>query len=134
MSQTVRPVTRRITLLLLTAAGFSVGSLVSGARYLEWVLPGGLPLGNVLAAAALCSLAGAAFHLSPLGSIRRRVSRVSLLAAAFWLPISIALAGNLTLNFSGYRGAAWLAITSVTARSEEHTSELQSLRHLVCRL
>src|SRR5262245_65160229 len=27
-----------------------------------------------------------------------------------------------------------LAVTNVTLRSEEHTSELQSLRHLVCRL
>src|SRR5262245_63679449 len=26
------------------------------------------------------------------------------------------------------------ALTNATARSEEHTSELQSLRHLVCRL
>jgi len=104
-----------IALLLLTVAAFSVGSLVSGARYSEWVLPGGLPLGNVLAAAGLCSLAGTAFHLSPLDSIRRRVSAVTLLAAAVWLPLSIALAGNLTLNFSGYRGTAWLAITSATA-------------------
>ena len=50
-----------IALLLITVAGFSVGSLLIGARYSEWVLPGGLPLGNVLAAAGLCSLAGAAF-------------------------------------------------------------------------
>src|SRR5262245_64183229 len=28
----------------------------------------------------------------------------------------------------------WWAATSCKARSEEHTSELQSLRHLVCRL
>src|SRR5262245_63381698 len=32
--------------------------------------------------------------------------------------------------------ACWIAIAAATAsaRSEEHTSELQSLRHLVCRL
>src|SRR5262245_65345013 len=30
--------------------------------------------------------------------------------------------------------AAWAARSSGWARSEEHTSELQSLRHLVCRL
>lgn len=30
---------------------FAIWSLASGAAYLEWGLPGGLPLGNVLAAA-----------------------------------------------------------------------------------
>src|SRR5258705_6770496 len=30
--------------------------------------------------------------------------------------------------------AAWAATTAANWRSEEHTSELQSLRHLVCRL
>src|SRR5262245_63578388 len=34
--------------------------------------------------------------------------------------------------FSGFAGAAGAA--GAAARSEEHTSELQSLRHLVCRL
>src|SRR5258705_6547330 len=28
----------------------------------------------------------------------------------------------------------WSGVTAATGRSEEHTSELQSLRHLVCRL
>src|SRR5262245_63064598 len=40
-------------------------------------------------------------------------------------------------NFaSGAFNAVWERATSAltTARSEEHTSELQSLRHLVCRL
>src|SRR5258705_5255769 len=30
--------------------------------------------------------------------------------------------------------AGWYRIAGASARSEEHTSELQSLRHLVCRL
>src|SRR5258705_7304286 len=29
---------------------------------------------------------------------------------------------------------SWLPLKQLAARSEEHTSELQSLRHLVCRL
>lgn len=103
-----------IALLLLATAGLSIGTLVSGSGYSERALPGGLPFGNVLAATTLCSLAGAAFALSPPGSIRRRVSRMTLLVAALWLPISVALAGNLALNFSGYRGTVWLAMTSVT--------------------
>src|SRR5205814_8798248 len=33
-----------------------------------------------------------------------------------------------------YLAMVWAALTEPEARSEEHTSELQSLRHLVCRL
>ena len=94
--------------LLLTLAAFSIGSLVSGAAYVEWRLPGGLPLGNILAAAALLGLAGAACLLAPSGSRRRSASRLALMAALLWLPLSIALAGNLALNFSGTRGDVWM--------------------------
>src|SRR5262245_20288683 len=34
----------------------------------------------------------------------------------------------------GLKIGSWVAIEAVGNRSEEHTSELQSLRHLVCRL
>src|SRR5262245_63259831 len=34
----------------------------------------------------------------------------------------------------GMRGGPVMPIIALTVRSEEHTSELQSLRHLVCRL
>ena len=104
-----------IALLLLAIAALSIGMLVSGGSYSEWVLPGGLPLGNALAAICLCSVAGAAFLLGPPGSLRRRASRTALLTAAFWLPLSIALAGNLELNFSGSAGTAWLALSLITA-------------------
>jgi hypothetical protein len=30
-----------------------------------------------------------------------------------WLPISIALAGNLALNFTSWRGSAWLGFSLV---------------------
>ncbi|WP_149193984.1 hypothetical protein [Luteimonas suaedae] len=104
-----------IALLLLALSALSIGTLVSGTSYSEWLLPGGLPLGNALAAAGLCFLAGAAFLLSPPSSIRRRVCRAALVSAILWLPVSIALAGNLELNFSGSRGTAWLVASSVTA-------------------
>src|SRR5947199_10809147 len=44
--------------------------------------------------------------------------------------------GVLTFNLIGFRGTAQgiAGRTTVNVRSEEHTSELQSLRHLVCRL
>lgn len=103
-----------IALLLLATSSLTFGALVSGAGYLEWVLPGGLPVGNVLAAAVLCPLAGAAFLLSPPDSIRHRASTLALFAAILWLPISVALAGNLALNFSGVGGTTWLAFSSLT--------------------
>jgi hypothetical protein len=104
-----------IVLLLLAIAGFSIGGLVFGASYSEWMLPGGLPFGNLLAATGLCSLAGLAFSLAPPASMRRRVSRLALFAAILWLPLSIVLAGNLALNFSGVRGTIWFALSSATA-------------------
>lgn len=103
-----------IALLLLVVAGLSIGWLVSGSDHLEFVLPGGLPLGNALAPTGLCSMAVAAALLSPPSSNRRRFSCAALLASVLWLPLSISLAGNPELNFSGLRGTAWLAVSSAT--------------------
>lgn len=102
------------TTKLITLSGvaiFSVWSLGSGADYLEWRLPGGLPLGNVLAAAGLVGLAGVAVELSRKRSVLRPASWVSLALAVAWLPVSIALAGNLELTFSGGRGTLWIGLT-----------------------
>ena len=104
-----------VAALLLAIAAFSILLLVSGANYLETSLPGGLPIGNALSAIGLCALAGSAVVLSPRRTTLRRVSVASLLAAAAWLPVSIALAGNLTLNFHGGRGEAWLIFNAVVA-------------------
>ncbi|WP_149195420.1 hypothetical protein [Luteimonas suaedae] len=101
--------------VLLGSTAFAVFSLVSGAPYLEARLPGGLPIGNVLAALGLCSLAGAAVALSPRGSVVRGFSWVSLALAIAWLPVSIALAGNLELTFGGGRGTLWITVTLATA-------------------
>jgi hypothetical protein len=99
--------------LLLLIAAFTVLSLVSGASYLETMLPGGLPLGNALTATGLCAAAGSAVGLSARRTALRLVSVASLVGAAAWLPASIALAGNLTLNFHGGRSGAWLALSIV---------------------
>src|ERR1035438_3970196 len=45
-------------------------------------------------------------------------------------PMSVALMGTHQFNFS--RDIQGLTLLSIVIRSEEHTSELQSLRHLVC--
>src|SRR5437899_12918614 len=52
------------------------------------------------------------------------------------LPISCALARALLAASEPdeARAVAEVAVRAAYARSEEHTSELQSLRHLVCRL
>jgi len=104
------PATLLVALLLLIAA-FALGSLVTGASYLEATLPGGLPLGNALTAIGLCAIAGSAVALSARGTVLRMFSVASLVGAAAWLPVSIALAGNLNLNFSGGRGVAWATFT-----------------------
>src|SRR3546814_15487775 len=52
---------------------FAIWSLVSGAAYLEWGLPGGLPLGNALAAVGLAGLAGIAVEFSRQRSVLRKL-------------------------------------------------------------
>lgn len=96
-----------IPVLVLVAFG-SMAALLSGGSFLETPLPGGLPAGNLLAAVALCSLALAAVGLSRAGTMLRYLSVASLVAASAWLPVSIALAGNLALNFDGFRGQLWI--------------------------
>jgi len=100
-----------IVALLLFIAAFALVSLFSGAPYLETMLPAGLPLGNALTAIGLCAAAGSAVGLSTRRTALRFVSVASLIGAVSWLPASIALAGNLTLNFHGAYGGAWLALS-----------------------
>ena len=100
-----------IVSVLVAFVVWVVLSLIRGAPYLETPLPGGLPLGNVLVASALCALAGSALVLSVRGSALRAASLVSLIGAVLWLPASVALAGNPQLNFSGGRDAVWLALS-----------------------
>ena len=104
-----------ITTLLIAIAAAAIYSLVSGAAYLEVMLPGGLPFGNALTAIGLCSAAGAAIGLSTPRSLHRSVAAASFVAAILWLPVSIALAGNLALNFSGDNGLAWIVLSASTA-------------------
>lgn len=97
---------------LLLLAGFSAGSLLAGADYISAMLPGGLPFGNVLAAGIFCGLAGAAALMAPRSGIARRLALAALAASLAWLPISIALAGNASLNFSGDSGTLWLWLSA----------------------
>ena len=99
-----------IVLLLLLPFTWVV-ALPSGAGWLEWPLPGGLPLGNLFAAMTMASWPAASALLATPRSAARRFAGLALLSAFAWLPASALLAGNLALNFSGERGTAWFALT-----------------------
>jgi len=102
-----------IFMLLMAWAGVAMVALVSGVAWLEQPLPGGLPVGNLLAASIPVALALLALLLGRSRSLQRRAAATALVAALAWLPVSIALAGNLALDFSGERGTVWLGFSAV---------------------
>lgn len=93
----------------------SIAALISGGAILSVPLPGGLPLGNLLSIFPFCFPALLAVWLSRPGTSARHFSAASLIAAAAWLPVSIGLARNLNLNFSGIRGEVWVWLSVGTA-------------------
>lgn len=98
------------TALLLLAA-FSIYAILSGADYLSTLLPGGLPLGNVLAAAIFLGISGAAYLLAKQRKLLGGIAAIVLAGSILWLPVSIALARNASLNFSGWNGTLWFLFT-----------------------
>jgi hypothetical protein len=104
-----------IAAMFLMVALAAISLLVSGPSYLEAPLPGGLPIGNVLAELAFSTPAGAAIALSQPRTWLRRIAATTFMVGLAWLPISIALAGNLVLNFNGSRGSVWLGFTLAIA-------------------
>lgn len=100
--------------VLLAAGTFAVASLLAGAPWLERALPGGLPAGNALAAIGLCAIAGASVLLAGRRGMVRVAALGALALAVIWLPVSVAMAGNLALVFSGVRGEAWIALSLAT--------------------
>ncbi len=98
---------RRVPILVVLSIG-SIAVLLSGGSFLEASLVGGLPVGNVVATAALCFPACVAIGLTRSRTTVRYFSVAGFIAAFAWLPVSIGLAGNLTLNFSGLRGQIWV--------------------------
>jgi hypothetical protein len=106
--------TRIIVLILLTIVLFTFVSLVKGAAYLVWLLPGGLPFGNALTATGLTSAAVVALVLGKPESVLRWIAIVSIVLSVLWLPMSVGLAGNLSLNSDGTNGSAWRYYTLVT--------------------
>ncbi len=98
----------KLTVLLAAIAIASFGALIFGPEYFVRYRIGGLPILNAITAIGLCTASAAAIRLSPGGSILQALSVAALVASILWLPLSIGLAGNLRLNFSGVRGDTWI--------------------------
>lgn len=99
-----------IATLLLVAAS-SLFAILSGADFLSAMLPGGLPLGNVLAAVVFLGMSGAGYLLAKERKVLGRIAAIVLAGAVLWLPVSIALARNASLNFAGWNGTLWFLFT-----------------------
>ena len=79
-------------------------------------LPGGLPLGTLLAAVAMVSGAAIALIASPPRSWLRWLSALACLAALLWLPLGIVLSGNPALRFvnDAFHSALFWRYTGLT--------------------
>ncbi len=86
--------------LLLTVVAVCVLPLALGAESVLLAgLPGGLPLGTLLAALALVAGAAVPLTASRPRSLLRWAGGAGLVAAALWLPLGVYLSGNPALNF-----------------------------------
>ncbi len=107
----------RPTPLLLSAVVLCVLPLALGLESILLVgLPGGLPLGTLLAALALVAGAAVPVVASRRGAPLWWVGLVTLVGTALWLPVGIALSGSASLSFVNdgadaalfWRMTAWL--------------------------
>ncbi len=98
---------------LLLWVPLALAALVSGSEWLGAELPGGVPLGNLLAASILFAPALAGWLAARPRTRQRLWATMTLVVALAWLPVSMLLAGNVALNFHGERGAAWLGFSAV---------------------
>ena len=60
---------------------------------------------------AFLGLSGAAYLLAKQRKVLGRITAIVLAASALWLPVSIALARNASLNFAGWNGTLWFLFT-----------------------
>ncbi|MEO0615525.1 MAG: hypothetical protein AAFY69_05255 [Pseudomonadota bacterium] len=92
-----------------------LGLLLLPTAWLETLLPGGLPIGNLLTAAGMvcAGLAGLAYSRS--GTVLRLLAIVTTMVALAWIPVGVATSGNLNFNFysndAGYM--LWFRYTAV---------------------
>ncbi len=100
--------------LLVGTTVFAAASLVSGAGYLVWPI-GPFPLGNLLTVFGLVGAPTAAWLYAGSRAWLRRLCIVAIVLALAWYPVSILLAGNVNLSFSGNRGQPWLVLTGISS-------------------
>lgn len=122
---------RRRTLGIGAALAFigSAALLVSGHPLLNWP-DNGLPLGTLLAGVMVASLGALPLALARPGGWASRIARAGFALSVAWLPISLMLAGNLRLNFSGgWRSdaATWLGMALLLALAVAGIAALASL-------
>ena len=98
----------KLTVVLAAIAIASLGALFFAPEYFLPYRISGMPVLNAMTAIGLCTASAAAIRLSPGGSILQTLSVAAFVAAILWLPLSIGLAGNLRLNFSGTQGDRWI--------------------------
>ncbi len=88
--------------------------LLLGLAVVDHDLPGGLPLGNLMAAGFLAAWPAIAVVISRPRSVARTIAVAALLLALAWLPVSILMAGNLRLSFADDTGERWGWLTLAT--------------------
>lgn len=94
-----------------------MGSLASGGAWLSATFLDAVPIpaGNLVAAVLYISLGALAVFATSSGTVARAIGWLLLAAAVLWLPVSIWLAGNVNLNFTGsdWRSEVWTYYTVV---------------------
>ncbi len=105
---------RLSTLVLIVIAVFAFATVLSGTAWLENAFVGGLPIGNAIAALALICASIAALRISAPNSFMRWFAGGAVFLSVVWLPGSIALAGNLSLNFNAVSGPLWIGLSLIT--------------------
>ena len=99
---------------LLAVTVFAGVSLVNGADYLLRPV-GPFPFGNLLTVAGLVAAPLAALLYAGERRWLRGLCLLAVVLALLWYPVSISMAGNLNLTFSGNRGSSWYVLTGSSA-------------------
>ena len=90
---------KTVTVLLLLTIGCLIPLILGMEAILILSLPGGLPLGTLMAAVAIISASLIPVVKSNSGSFLRRAAWVLFSGSLLWLPLGIYLSGNAALNF-----------------------------------
>lgn len=101
-----------VIFVCLVAIGFI---LLSGSDFIFLTLPGNMPLGNIMAALGfMLPSVGINYFMSDIERFRV-LRKISLIASCIWLPLSMALSGNLQLTFEYYNFRVWLCFSLIVS-------------------